>query len=125
MASSWRTVIPPDTRIRAASRASFFIDRESKFLELAFTFSFSLELSDFITGKLEEMLRICYEYGCYINIQKSKKEISFSIFSKLYYAGLTYYSLKETLRDFHACIDALKEVLEIRDEEEPETKEEE
>ena len=41
-----------------------FIDRESKFLELAFTFSFSPELSTFIQRKMDEMLRICYEYGC-------------------------------------------------------------
>ena len=90
----------------------FFIDSESKFLELAYSFSFSSSLSAFIQSRLEEMLRICYEYGCYLNIQKGES-LSFSIFSKIYFAGLNYYSLKETVKDFTGCIEALKEIIEI------------
>ena len=97
-------------------QGGFFIDRDSKFLEVAFTFSFSSSLSEFIRTKLEEMLRICYEFGCYINIQKGKKEISFSIFAKAYYAGLNYYSLRETLNDFFACVENLKEILDLQKE---------
>lgn len=90
----------------------FFIDSESKFLELAFSFSFSSSLSHFIQAKLEDMLKICYEYGCYLNIQK-EDNLSFSVFSKVYFAGLNYYSLKETIRDFTGCVDSLKEIVEI------------
>ncbi|MEW5815699.1 MAG: hypothetical protein AB1798_09940 [Spirochaetota bacterium] len=94
-------------------QAGFFIDTDSKFLEIAFTFSFSPKLSTFVQTKLEDMLNICYEYGCYMNIQKNLDEITFSVFSKLYFAGLNYYSLRETLTDFRACIENLKEILEI------------
>jgi len=90
----------------------FFIDSQSKFLELAFSFSFSDSLAGFIQSRLEEMLKICYEYGCYLNIQKTDT-LSFSIFSKVYFAGLNYYSLRDTLRDFTGCVDALKEIIEI------------
>jgi hypothetical protein len=95
-------------------QCGFFIDVDSKFLEIAFTFSFSPKLSGFIQQKLEEMLNICYEFGCYINIQKSSEEISFSVFSKLYFAGLNYYSLRDTLTDFKACVEALKELIDIQ-----------
>ncbi|MFO7781615.1 MAG: hypothetical protein R6W94_08300 [Spirochaetia bacterium] len=91
-----------------------FIDRESKFLELAFTFSFSPELSTFIQRRMDEMLRICYEYGCYVSIEPSPAEVSFSLFSKVYYAGLNYFSLKETVRDFREAVDALHELLDVQ-----------
>ena len=67
----------------------------------------------FITTKLEEMLQVCYEYGCYINLEKSEDEISFTLFSKIYFAGLNYYSLKETLKDFKECVSVLKETIEL------------
>jgi hypothetical protein len=94
-------------------QGGFFIDKESKFLELAFTFSFSIQMGTFITTKLEEMLQICYEYGCYINLEKTEEEINFSIFSKIYFAGLNYFSLKETVRDFKECVSVLKESVEL------------
>ena len=58
------------------------------------------------------MLKICYEFGCYLNLQKND-EIMFSVFSKIYFAGLNYYSLKETLKDFNGCIESLRELIEI------------
>ena len=94
-------------------QGGFFIDSDNRFLEFAFTFSFSEELGLFIQEKLEEMLRICYEFGCYANLQKSEGEIEFSIYSKLYYSGLNYFALKETLRDFRGCIEALKSLVNI------------
>ncbi len=94
------------------TEGALFIDRESKFLEIAFTFSFSTEFDLFIQKKLEDMLKACYEFGCYMNIQKDE-ELSFSIFSKIYFAGLNFYSLKETLRDFDYCILTIKEIIEI------------
>ncbi|MDC7126645.1 MAG: hypothetical protein PQJ46_13830 [Spirochaetales bacterium] len=90
----------------------FFIDDDSKFLEIAFTFSFSPHMLKFVQERLEEMLKICYEYGCYLNIQKFE-DFNFSIFSKVYFAGLNYYSLKETLKDFLFCVEDLKEIIEI------------
>ncbi len=94
-------------------QGGFFIDSDNRFLEFAFTFSFSPELGLFIQEKLEEMLRICYEFGCYMNLQKTEEEIEFSIYSKLYYSGLNYFSVKETLKDFQGCIDALRSLVDI------------
>lgn len=91
-----------------------FIDRESKFLELAYTFAFSSNVGEFVQSRLEEMLRICYEFGCHSNLQSTPREITFSIFTKIYYAGLNYYALKETFRDFREAIDELTELLEFR-----------
>jgi hypothetical protein len=91
-----------------------FIDRESKFVELGYTFTFSSNLGDFVQSRLEEMLRICYEFGCHTNLQSSIREVSFSVFTKIYYAGLNYYALKETFRDFREAIDELSELLEFR-----------
>ena len=96
-------------------RGGFYIDSDNKFLEIAFTFSFSLELGPFIQSKLEEMFRICYEFGCYQNIQRSSEEIEFSVYSKLYYAGLNYFALRETLKDFEACVEAIKELIDLQD----------
>ena len=97
-------------------QGGIYIDRESKFLELAYTFTFSANLSDFVQGKLEEMYQICYEYGCHTNIQTSPAEISFSVFSKIYYAGLNYYALRETVRDFREATELLADLLELQNE---------
>jgi hypothetical protein len=97
-------------------QGGFYIDEDSKFIELAFTFTFSHTLGEFIRSRMEEMLRICYEYGCYVNLQTYKKEISFTIFSKVYYAGLNYYALKEILRDFRGAVETLRELIEIKTE---------
>ncbi len=91
----------------------FYIDRESNFLEIVYTFSFSLSMHEFIKERLEKMLSICYEYGCYINIQNNETEILFSIFTKLYFSGLNYYSLKESLKDFTKCVSILIEIIDI------------
>jgi hypothetical protein len=93
-----------------------FIDRESKFLELAYTFTFSANLSAFVRSRLEEVFQVCYEFGCYMNLQTSEEEVSFSIFAKIYYAGLNYYALKETIRDFREAVEALSEILDLKQE---------
>jgi hypothetical protein len=95
-------------------QGGIFIDRESKFLELAYTFSFSANLSEFVQNKLEEMYQICYEFGCHTNLQTSPADISFSLFSKIYYAGLNYYALKETVRDFREATGSIAELFELR-----------
>ena len=94
-------------------QGGFFIDRASRFLELAYTFSFSPTMSEYLKTRLEEMLKVSYEYGCYINLQTSEHEIAFSVFSKLYYTGLNYYALKDSLHEFRNCVGALTELLEI------------
>jgi hypothetical protein len=94
-------------------QGGFFIERDSRFMEIAYTFSFSSTMAAYVRARLEEMLKICYEYGCYINLQTSEQEIAFSVFSKLYYTGLTYYSLKDSLYEFRGCVGALTELLEI------------
>jgi len=97
-------------------QGAVYIDRDSKFLELAYTFSFSANLADYVQGKLEEMMQICYEYGCYCTLQSTTREITFTVFSKIYYAGLNYYALKETVRDYRDAVDALTDLLELKSE---------
>jgi hypothetical protein len=104
-------------------QAGLLIDRGSRFLEIAYTFSFSPVFSNYLRDKLEEMLKICYEFGCYTSLQRTKSEVSFSVFIKEYYSGLTYYSLRDNLRDFKRCVETLSDLLEI-DRKEKEGKEE-
>ncbi len=91
----------------------FFIDADNKFLEIAFTFSFSHELGSYLQQRIQEVLKICYEFGCYLNVRSDGSEIEFSVFSKVYYAGLNYFSLRETLRDFQGCVESIKEVVDL------------
>ncbi len=98
-------------------QGGFFIDRSSKFLEVAYTFSFSPSMADFVKSRLEEMLKVCYEYGSYVNIQTSRKEIAFSVFAKIYYSGLNYSSLKDTVREFRQCVEAITDLMQIFKEE--------
>jgi hypothetical protein len=94
-------------------QGGFFIDRSSRFLEIAYTFSFSPSMAEYVKTRLEEMLKISYEFGCYINLQTTDEEIAFSVFTKLYYTGLNYHALKESLREFTLCVQALTDLLEI------------
>lgn len=95
-------------------QAGFFIDADSKFLELAFTFSFGNVMADFVRERIEEMLHTLYEYGCYLSLQIDQQEITYTIFSKIYFAGLNYFALKETIRDFRDAVDANQEIFEIQ-----------
>jgi len=94
----------------------FCIDEDSKFLEIGYTFSFSSSMAEYLKDRLEEMLKICYEFGCYINLEKSSSEFSFSLFSKTYFSGLNYFSLRDSLRDFKICIEQTTELLDIQNE---------
>ncbi len=94
--------------------AAYFIDRNSKFLEFSFVYSFAPDFQDYIRDRMDEMLQICYEFGSYVSIVNSRVEIAFSVFSKIYFAGLNYFALKETLRDFRQVIKNLTELLDIR-----------
>jgi len=98
----------------AGSKAGFYIDEESRFLELAFSFTFSPSLAGFLRSKMEEILRLCYEYGSYFNLQQLKKETTLTIFTKIYFVGLNYHALKETLRDFQENVSGLRELVEIK-----------
>jgi hypothetical protein len=97
-------------------QAGFYIDEESKFLELAFSFTFSKSLTGFLRSKMNKILRLCYEYGSYFNVQNLKNEATLTIFTKIYFAGLSYYALRETLRDFQENVCALRELVEIKSE---------
>ncbi len=95
-------------------QGGIFIDSTSKFLELTYTFSFPLSLTGFLKKRLEEMIKICYEYGCYINILNDENNVNFSVFTKIYFAGLNYYSLRNSLKDFNECVDVLTDLLVIK-----------
>jgi hypothetical protein len=94
-------------------QGGFFIDRASRFLEVAYTFSFDHSMGPFLKERLEEMMKVCYEYGCYCNLQMSKQEYSFSVFSKIYYTGLNFQALRDTLKDFRECVEAITEILDL------------
>jgi hypothetical protein len=101
---------------KSGIHGGFFIDRDSNFLEIVYTFSFSASMQIFIKERLEKILSICYEYGCYINIQKNKSEILFSVFTKIYFTGLNYFSLKDSLKDFTKCVSIITEIIDIENE---------
>jgi hypothetical protein len=90
-----------------------FIDRESRFLEIGYTFSFSPSLSQFVKERLEDIMRCAYEFGCYPNILAGKAEIVLSVFTKIYFSGITYQSLRESLIDFNRCVEAITEIVDI------------
>ncbi len=89
----------------------YIIDEQCRFLELAFSFRFAEDADHLIRDKLEEMMAICYDYGCYISLEKPGEDMAFTVYSKVYYAGLNYYSLRETLLDFMDCVDTLAELV--------------
>ncbi len=93
--------------------AGLFIEPESRFLELLYTFSLSPRLADFLRVRIEELMRVCYEYGCYFSLQPCSEEIAVTVYSKIYYAGLNYFALKETVRDLRSAIDAVQELLTV------------
>jgi hypothetical protein len=94
-------------------QGGLFIDRDSKFLELAFTFSFGPQLAGYLQDRMEDMLQICYEFGVYVNLEVGDADVTFSVFSKIYYAGLNYFSLKETIKDFREAVDAIQDLLDV------------
>jgi hypothetical protein len=89
---------------------SLFIEKNSNFLEIAYSYSFDNDEENFLKDHLESMMNICYEYGNYFNIMKGDDEINFSIFSKLYFSGLNLESMQDTLEDFVACNHEIMEV---------------
>ncbi|SIP90368.1 hypothetical protein SAMN05920897_101211 [Alkalispirochaeta americana] len=93
--------------------ADLFIDADSKFLELAYTFTFSGAMADFVRERIEEVMHTLYEFGCYFTIQIADEEIVHTVCSKIYFAGLNYFALKETVRDFRDAVEAQQEIFEI------------
>lgn len=94
-------------------KCGLFIDCYCQFMELSYSFSFSLLFFNFLSQNMEDVLKICYEYGCYFNLEKVKSEMILSIFSKAYFSGLNYYSLKANVRDFKKCIITITKLLEF------------
>ena len=54
-----------------AFQAGVLIERGSRFLELAYALTFPPSYSQLMKGKLEEMLKTCYEFGCYVSLQQT------------------------------------------------------
>lgn len=95
-----------------------FVDADSKFLEFVFTFTFSPALADFVRERMDEIIHTLYEYGCYFTLHIDTADIVFSVFSKIYFAGLNYFSVKETIKDFREAIEAHQEIFELPSENE-------
>ncbi len=96
---------------------SLFVEKESNFLEIAYTYTFDMEEEDFLKAHLETMMNICYEYGNYFNIMKGEDEINFSIFAKLYFSALNVESMQDTFDDFIDCNHEIMEIFGIDEEE--------
>jgi len=95
---------------------SVFIEQDCNFLEIAYTYMFDRDEETFLRDHLETMMNICYEYGIYFNVAREEDEISFSIFSKLYFSGLTVESLHDTIEDFVACNGELISIFNVSEE---------
>lgn len=95
---------------------SVFIEQDCNFLETAYTYMFDRNEETFLREHLETMMNICYEYGIYFNVAREEDEISFSIFSKLYFSGLTVESLHDTIEDFIACNSELVSIFNVSEE---------
>ncbi len=91
----------------------FFIERENRFLELAYNFTFSSQLKGFLQQKMSEIMESCFEFGCYLNSYADEHALSITLFSKIYFTGLNYASLRDTLVDFFECAAAIKEVVSL------------
>jgi len=92
----------------------FFIEKESKFLEIAYNFTFSPQFAPFVRNKMGDILESAFEYGCYLNVFSDENAVSFSVFSKLYFSGMNYASLRDTLQDFHTCVESIKELVTLQ-----------
>lgn len=90
-----------------------YIDRECRFLELAYTFLFSSSLNAFLRSQIKAVQDICYEFGCYYLVRNDEDDILLTVHSKVYYAGLNYFSLKETLRDLSGAVHSIEEQIDI------------
>ena len=95
---------------------SVFIEQDCNFLEVAYTYMFDRNEETFLRDRLETMMNICYEYGIYFNVAREEDEINFSIFSKLYFSGLTVESLHDTIEDFAACNSELISIFNVGEE---------
>ncbi|MFP4179756.1 MAG: hypothetical protein ACLFSA_06835 [Spirochaetaceae bacterium] len=89
----------------------FFIEKESKFLEIAYNFTFSPHFAPFVRNRMQEIIEAAFEYGCYLNVLADENAVSFSLFSKLYFSGMNYASLRDTLQDYNRCVDSVKELV--------------
>jgi len=98
----------------AGLQGFFYIERENRFLEIAYNFAFSPQLGIFLQRRMNEVLEACFEYGCYMNTYSDESAVGISVFSKIYFSGLNYSSLKDTLLDFLRCADTIKEVVSLK-----------
>jgi hypothetical protein len=106
-----------DFRGKDGFSGSFFIERECRFLEVSYTFEFSQTLAEFLRSKIESVIESCYDYGCYTAFEPYEEGIALSVCSKLYFTGLSYQSMRDTLEDFQDCVETLQIMLNINKEE--------
>lgn len=93
----------------------FFIERENRFLEIAYNLTFSPQLHGFLQRKMSEIVETCFEYGSYFNTYTDEHAVSISVFSKVYFSGLNFSSLRDTMEDFTNCATQVKEVVSLKD----------
>jgi len=91
----------------------FFIEKENRFLEVVYNLTFSSQLAEFVQHKMPEVFETCFEYGCYMSTFADEYAINISLFSKVYFSGLNYYSLKDTMSDFYRCSTSVKELVSL------------
>jgi|SRR6056297_145047 len=92
----------------------YFIEKENRFLEVVYNLTFSPQLAPFIQSKMPDVFETCFEYGCYMSTFSDEYAINISLFSKIYFSGLNYYSLKDTMSDFYSCSNAVKELVSLK-----------
>jgi len=91
---------------------SLLIEYDCKFMEISYSYSFSRSMFNLLKKNLENLMKICYEFGCYYNIIKTKHDIIFTVFTKEYFTGLNYYALKDNLKDFKRCTEMIADLIE-------------
>lgn len=88
------------------------IAAQRNFVEFSVFFRFDGGLADFLATRVDEWQQVCYHYGCYQLTTVDQGEITLSVHNKLYFSGLQYYALKETLDDLAGAAGDLRHVLE-------------
>lgn len=89
-------------------RGSAAIEGDQAFLELGCVFRFDAREAEFLRARMEDFMRVCYQYGCYHTIGNENGSILISVFSKLYFSGLEYYALRDTLADLQLAAQDLR-----------------
>jgi len=111
-----------DAQIATATKVSYLLSIEARLTKQLYKIAARhTNMADFVRERMDEIIHTLYEYGCYFTMHVDTNDIVFSIFSKIYFAGLNYFSLKETIKDLREAIDAHQEIFELPIENEKES----